>query len=199
MCADTSFLSQSTLNLHEEVMKSILFLITLTTIGTSLQAQTSSMPPTNPVVSAMKNEWTQVAGYIAKAADQMPEADYAFKPTPTVRTFGELIGHLAGSQNLICSSALGETPKATEDDIEKNVKTKSGLVAALRASTDFCARAYAQSDAAMSGATKLFGSDATRFAALARNTIHDGEHYGNIVTYMRIKGMVPPSSQPRTQ
>lgn len=174
-------------------------LILLALGATASISSAQSTTKADPVVSSMRSEWQELAGYLAKAADQMPEADYAFKPTPTVRTFGELIGHLAGSQNMICSSALGETPKATEDDIEKNVKTKSGLVAALRASTDFCKRAYSQSDAAMSGATKLFGSDATRFAALARNTIHDGEHYGNIVTYMRIKGMVPPSSQPRTQ
>ena len=57
-------------------------------------------------------------------------------------------------------------------------------------------RAYAQRDAAASMPTKLFGQNATRFSALVRNAVHDGEHYGNIVTYMRLKGMVPPSSQP---
>lgn len=180
-------------------MKSILFLITSTTIAIPLHAQASNKPPGNPVVSAMKSEWTQVAGYIGRAAEQMSEADYAFKPTESVRTFGQLIGHLAGSQNLICSAALGETPKAAEDEIEKSVTTKAGLVAALRASTEFCMRAYSQGDAATRGATKLFGANSTRLAALVRNTVHDGEHYGNIVTYMRIKGMVPPSSQPRTQ
>ncbi len=175
-------------------MRSSFILLVLFATATNSGAQ-SAAKDANPVVSSMRNEWKTIAGYIAKAADQMPEADYAFQPTSTVRTFGQLIGHLAGSQNLICSAALGEPPRAAEDDIEKNVITKAGLVAALRASTEYCTRAYSQPDAATGGATKLFGSDATRLEALVRNTVHDGEHYGNIVTYMRIKGMVPPSSQ----
>ena len=169
------------------------FIMTANTAG-------AQSPPAkaDPVVASLRNEWQMLSGWISKAAEQMPEADYAFQPTPDVRTFGQLIGHLAGSQNLICSNALSETPKAGEDDIEKSVKTKAGLVAAFRASTEFCTRAYSQADAALGGATVLFGSPSTRLAALVRNTVHDGEHYGNIVTYMRIKGMVPPSSQPRT-
>ncbi len=129
------------------------------------------------------------------AADQMPESDYAFRATPQVRTFAELIGHLADSQFYICAAALGEAPKAVEGDWEKKT-AKAELTGAFRASTEYCARAYAQPDAAASQPTKLFGQDATHFAALIRNAVHDGEHYGNIVTYMRLKGMVPPSSQP---
>ncbi|MDQ3081850.1 MAG: DinB family protein, partial [Gemmatimonadota bacterium] len=70
------------------------------------------------------------------------------------------------------------------------------LTAALKASTANCARAYAQSDAASAGMIKLFGQDQTRLFALMLNATHNAEHYGNIVTYMRMKGMVPPSSQP---
>jgi uncharacterized damage-inducible protein DinB len=178
-------------------MRSNFILLAFVVTANTVNAQ-SAPSTTDPVVASLRNEWQMLAGWISKAAEQMPEADYAFQPTPAVRTFGQLIGHLAGSQNLICSNALSETPKAGEDAIEKNVKTKAELVAAFRASTEFCMRAYSQPDAALSEATTLFGSASTRLAALARNTVHDGEHYGNIVTYMRIKGMVPPSSQPRT-
>lgn len=177
-------------------MKRVFIFLALTAAATEASAQTDGTG--NPVVSSMRREWQMVSGYIAKAAEQMPEADYAFRPIPTVRTFGELIGHLAGAQNLICAWALGENPKAGEDDIEKNVKTKAGLVAAFRTSNDNCMRAYTQADAGLGGAIKLFGSDATRLDALVRNTVHDGEHYGNLVTYLRVKGMVPPSSQPRS-
>src|SRR6266508_1109323 len=100
-------------------------------------------------------------------------------------------------QTIICSAALGLASTAAEGDIEKKVTAKAALITALRTSTDLCTRAYAQSDAATTAMTKLFGEDRTRFAALLRNTVHDGEHYGNIVTYLRIKGMVPPSSQPQ--
>jgi len=150
----------------------------------------------NTAVTGAKNVWNAMTGYVTTAAEQMPEADYAFKPVATVRSFGELIGHIAGAQNMICAAALGEK-QPNEDDIEKSVKTKAGLVAALKASTAYCARAYAQSDAASAGPTKLFGQDNTRIGALTLNAAHNAEHYGNIVTYMRIKNMVPPSSQPR--
>ena len=159
------------------------------------QATTSATPT---VAGALRRQWQTITGYITKAAEQMPESDYAYKPTPQVRSFGELIGHMAGAQDLICANALAETPKGGEDAVEKSAKTKAQLVAALKASTQFCERAYNQPDAGLSGATKLFGSDATRLDALVTNTVHNGEHYGNIVTYMRMKGMVPPSSQPST-
>jgi uncharacterized damage-inducible protein DinB len=92
--------------------------------------------------------------------------------------------------------ALGE-PEKSEDEIEKSMTTKAQLVAALRASSEYCHRAYAQSDAAAAGEATVFGDKQTRMAALVLNTTHDAEHYGNVVTYLRIKGMVPPSSQPR--
>lgn len=173
-------------------MRSALLLVLL--IANTAGAQMAKPKAANAMVAAAKERWQPVSEYILKAAEQMPEADYAFQPTPAVRTFGQLIGHLAGAQNLICAAALGEPSKA-EDDIEKNVKAKAALVEAFRASNAYCARAYAQSDAATGGSTKLFGNETTRFSALISNAVHDGEHYGNIVTYMRIKGMVPPSSQ----
>jgi uncharacterized damage-inducible protein DinB len=83
------------------------------------------------------------------------------------------------------------------DAIEKSTTTKAALLEALRKSNEYCARAYAQSDAEAQRATKFFGQDVTRLYVLGVNTVHDNEHYGNIVTYMRLKGMVPPSSQPR--
>ncbi len=146
-------------------------------------------------VGTSRNAWQQVTAYITQAAEQMPEKDYAFRPTHDVRTFGQLIGHLAGAQNLICASAMGVQGRA-EDEIEKSVTTKAGLIAALRASTEYCARAYSQSDAMSAGEVTLFGGKATRLAALTLNTTHNAEHYGNLVTYLRIRGMVPPSSQP---
>jgi uncharacterized damage-inducible protein DinB len=178
-------------------MKMILLFVFLAvaTAPCGAHAQTGGMA--DPVIGSVGHEWQQLAGYISRAAEQMPESDYAFRPTPAVRTFGQLIGHLADGQFFICAAALGETPKAVEGDWEKKT-AKAELTAAFRASTEYCVRAYAQPDAAGSLPTKLFGADATRYAALLRNAVHDGEHYGNIVTYLRLKGMVPPSSQPAT-
>jgi uncharacterized damage-inducible protein DinB len=175
-------------------MKTILLFVSLAvlTVSQSTQAQVS---PANPMIGSIGSEWKRVSGNITRAAEQIPESDYGFRPTPAVRTFAQLIGHLTDAQFEICAAALNETPKAVEGDWEKKT-AKAELTAAFRASTEYCARAYAQADAAASLPTKLFGDNATRFNALVHNAVHDGEHYGNIVTYMRLKGMVPPSSQP---
>jgi uncharacterized damage-inducible protein DinB len=146
-------------------------------------------------VAAIRALWQQQSGFLLRAAEQMPDSEYAFKPVASVRTFGQIIGHVAGSQNLMCAAALGE-PAKSEDDIEKSVTTKAGLIAALRASNEYCRRAYAQSGAAAARSTMLFDEKQSRMFALALNTTHDGEHYGNVVTYFRIRGMTPPSSQP---
>ena len=150
----------------------------------------------NTGVDALRAMWNQVTQNITIAAEELSEADYAYRPTPEVRTFGQLVGHVAGAQYMICAAALGEAQRA-EDEIEKTRTTKAALVEALKASTVYCNRAYALSDAALGGQTELFGQKQTKMQTLALNAVHNGEHYGNIVTYMRMKGMVPPSSRPR--
>ena len=145
-------------------------------------------------VDAARSNWQGMSNYITRAADQMSEADYAYKPVATVRSFGQLIGHIAGSQYMFCSLVMGDAARA-EDDIEKSTTTKAGLVAALKASNEYCAKAYAMNDSQAAGMIKLFGQDRSKMNALVMNAAHLGEHYGNIVTYMRMKGMVPPSSQ----
>ena len=157
-------------------------------------AQESAKPGSSPGVDALRAMWEAQSGYVLRAAEQMPEADYAFKPVATVRSFGQLIAHVAGAQYTMCAAALGDAPK-DEDEIEKSTTGKAKLVAALRASSEYCSKAYAQSDADAARAITLYGQAATRMWALALNATHDGEHYGNIITYMRIKGMIPPSSQ----
>ena len=144
--------------------------------ATQLQGQAATNEA-NAMVATARAEWQPIIGYITKAAEQMPEADYAFRPTPAVRSFGELIGHLADGQTIICNAALALASTAAEGDVEKKVTAKADLIAALRKSTDLCTSAYAQSDATTAGMTKLFGEDRTRFAALVRNTVHDGDQW----------------------
>ncbi|MBC7790382.1 MAG: DinB family protein [Anaerolineae bacterium] len=175
-------------------MKRAIPLLLLLCATPAAAQQTVSANPALAVGTA-KYMWELMTNFVTKAAEQMPEADYAFRPTHDVRTFGQLVGHVAGAQNLICAAALGEKA-GNEDDIEKSTTTKAGLLTALRASSQYCQRAYAQSDAASAGATTLFGGPSTRLRALVLNATHNSEHYGNMVTYMRIRGMVPPSSQP---
>lgn len=175
------------------IASSLALAASIALVPTSLSAQGASKPA-DPSLAAMHGNWKQVIGFITAAAEELTEADYAYRPVSTVRTFGELIGHVAGSQNMICAAALGDKQPA-EDAVEKAAKTKAALVKALKESNAYCEKAYAipASQAGMS--VELFGAPSTRAGALALNAVHDGEHYGNIITYMRMKGMVPPSSR----
>lgn len=156
-------------------------------------ARTAGTASPNPAVAAAAGPYEQVKNYLLRSAEQTPESLYAFKATPEVRSLGQLIGHVADGQTTICSAALGETP--SQPSAEQTMTTKAALVEALKASITLCDRAYAQTDAQSMGMTKVFGSDVTRLGALVMNSTHDFEHYGNIVTYLRLNGIVPPSSQ----
>src|SRR5688572_2335179 len=148
----------------------------------------------NQAVATARMLWEPMVGYITTVAEELPESTYAYKPTPEVRSFGQMIGHVAGAQYMFCATALGE-PDRAEDEIEKTRKTKAELVAALKASTQYCGRAYAQTDKAAQQKVKLFGQERTRLFALGVNATHDAEHYGNLVTYLRLNKIVPPSSR----
>jgi uncharacterized damage-inducible protein DinB len=147
----------------------------------------------NPVTGTLAPAYAQIRDYLIAAAEQVPEADYGFKPTPDVRSFGQLIGHVANAQFMICAAALGEQSAGTQNF--EQVTEKAALVAALRTSSAVCERAYAQTDQAVLQPAQLFGQERNRLFVLLLNTSHNWEHYGNLVTYMRLKGLVPPSSQ----
>jgi uncharacterized damage-inducible protein DinB len=171
-------------------MRAPLFIVSLLASGVfaPLHAQE------NVAVGMARQLWEPMIGHITSVAEELPESTYAYKPTPEVRSFGQMLGHVAGAQYMFCAAALGE-PSRNEDDIEKTKKAKSELVTALKASTEYCKKAYAQTDKAAQGKIKLFGQDRTRLFALGLNATHDAEHYGNLVTYLRMNGMVPPSSR----
>lgn len=148
----------------------------------------------NPLIGDAKGTWDMIKVNLAKSADKMPEEHYSFKPTPEVRSFGQLVGHVANANFRICSRAHTEKPPA--EDIEKTVTAKADLVKALNASIAYCDAAHAgMTDAAATEAIKMFNRDMTKLGVLNFNTMHDFEHYGNMVTYMRMKGLVPPSSE----
>jgi uncharacterized damage-inducible protein DinB len=151
----------------------------------------------NPTTGSIRGAHDVVKGYLLKAAEQVPEEHYAFKPTPEVRSMGQLFGHIADANFMICGAASGE--KGTMSGIEKSKTTKADLIAALTASFKFCDAAFdGMTEARANETVKFFlPGTHTRLGLLAFNNAHDFEHYGNIVTYMRMKGMVPPSSAGR--
>jgi len=177
-------------------MKRLLVSLLLCTAASPVAAQAQhSAGAAQGAVAAARPQYEEVKDYLLRSAEEMPEASYDFRPTSGVRTFGQIIGHLAGSHEAFCGAALG-TRRPESAEYEK-LTSKAELVAALRKSFEECDRAYAISDAAAAGHVRMFGQDMTLLGVLIMNIGHDNLHYGNLVTYLRIKDLVPPSSQPR--
>ena len=152
--------------------------------------------PDNVLIAFNKDVYGGVKNILLRSAEKMPEENYSFKPTDAVRTYGQIIGHVADAQYLFCSSATGETNPAP--GIEKSKTSKADLVKALNDAFAYCDKAYnGMTDAHAADMVKFFGRDQPRLSILAFNSAHNMEHYGNLVTYMRIKGLVPPSSEQR--
>ena len=159
----------------------------------ALPLAVSTAAAQSPAAEA-KALWKSSIGYLNQSADEISESMYSYKPSPDVRSFGELFAHIAGSQKMYCAMALGEQVPG-EGDVEKTAKTKAAIVAALKESNTYCERAYSQADDALKPPVDIFGTQHPRFYALLANAAHNGEHYGNIVTYMRLNKLVPPSSR----
>ena len=163
-------------------------------LGAQQAAQTPPSPPANPITASEKGLYSFVSGAVIGAAEKMPESNYAFKPTPEVRSFGQLVGHLADANYSFCSQALGVDDPV--NGVEKTKTTKADLVSALKGAVAYCNQAFdGMTDAKASEMTKFARFDLARVSLLSLNTAHTDEHYGNMVTYMRLKGIVPPTSE----
>jgi len=164
----------------------------------ALAVPAAAQTPANPLTAATKATFDLIKGNITKSAEKVGEELYSFKPSPEVRSFGQIVGHIADANYMICSAAGGDA--GPKDSIEKTKTSKADLHKALAESFAACDTAYAaMTDAKGTEMAKFFGREQPKMAILAFNTAHDFEHYGNLVTYMRIKGIVPPSSEPKTQ
>jgi hypothetical protein len=142
----------------------------------------------------LKQAYNNVKNNIVRAADKVSDADYSFKATPDVRTWGQLIGHIADSQLRGCSAINGSPKQPTAG----SMTAKADLVAALKDSFAECDKAFeALSDANATQPVPAGRGQRTRLGALYGQVAHDNEMYGYMSVYMRLKGVVPPSSEPR--
>ncbi len=148
----------------------------------------------NPFSTVNKFSYARTKGILLRAAEKMPEENYSFKPADSVRSYGQIVGHLADAQYLFCSTASGE--KNPGLNIEKTKTSKADLIAALKEGFVYCDKVYdSMTDASSTQMVSFFGNSMPKFAVLQTNIGHNMEHYGNLVTYMRIKGIVPPTSE----
>lgn len=149
----------------------------------------------NPLMAGSKSLFEQVKNVLMRTAEKMPEENYSYKPAEGVRSFGAILGHVADAQYFFCGTASGQ--RVAPKGIEKSATTKEAIIAGLKESFAFCDAVYGKmTDANAAEMVNLMGQR-TKLSALDFNVAHNFEHYGNLVTYMRMKGIVPPSSEPR--
>ena len=166
-----------------------LLLIVAATAGTLL-AQAPAAPLS--YVNEIKQSYTGIKNNINRSAEKMPESEYGFKPSPDVRDFGAEVAHAADIQTTLCSMALN----APKQGNAASLKTKADLIKALQESNALCDQAYnSLTEANASEARPFFGGGRrTLIGVLEFNVAHHNETYGTMVPYMRMKGVVPPSS-----
>lgn len=149
----------------------------------------------NPLSAHNRHLYGGVRQILVRTAEKMPEENYGFKPADSVRTFGQIVGHIADAQYAFCSAVLGEKNPAPK--IEKTKTAKADLVAALSEAVAYCDKAHASiTDKSGSETVKFMGSEMPKFGVLTVNSLHSIEHYGNLVVYLRMNGIVPPTSEP---
>ena len=160
-------------------------------------------PPT--VAGAVRNFYNGIKDNVTRSGDKMPEEFYGLRPgtQQEVRTFGQHLAHIANFNYLWCAQAKGEKNPNAGINLEKTLTTKDQFMKALRASYEYCDGAYTALTDANSGEVITITQEngrqtqQTRMGLLMLNIVHNEEVYGSIVTTLRIKNIVPPSSEPR--
>jgi len=178
------------------------FAIAVVLAGAYACARTDPPPAapanTTAIVKALQSSWDAAKNNIVQSAEVMPEENYGFKPADSVRTYGEILAHVAGANYVFCSAAKGTKSTVAEDQFEKTATTRAAIVKALADSMAYCDSVFAGLTDAQLAETidqPFNQGKGARSAPILGNVGHLNEHYGNLVTYMRIKGIVPPSSR----
>jgi hypothetical protein len=167
----------------------------LASAANAQQTAPESSQVTNPVSSTIKSQMPRFAKNMVAAAEAMPAEKFSFKPSPEMNAYGHLVLHILQTNNLLCSKISG----AASPDVKlADSDPKEKLVAALRASFDFCSTALANvDDSKLSDPLVLFGNrPSSRAGALI--ALSDGwyDHYSTQAIYLRLNGILPPSAQP---
>lgn len=142
----------------------------------------------NPITKTLSIFTSNMQDKIMNAANMMPESKYSYRPTKDVRSFGEIVTHIADISYFLCSNMKGEAapPPAS------GKTSKADIIAYLKASFTYCDGAYSGfTDAHLNDPANFFGNSTNKMFMLTQLGNHDALHYGNLVTYLRINGLVP--------
>jgi len=186
------------------VKKITLFAMCALLLALPAGAQNANPVAKDPLAAMLRGFFARNHDILLRTAQKVPENIYGMRPgeQTEVRTFGQIIGHLANFNYFYCANAKEEKNPQAANDFEK-LSNKADLVQALSGALNYCDATYAALTDASAMQTIQVTQDngkpltALRMRTLVQNIAHNNEHYGNLVTYMRIKGIVPPSSEPR--
>ena len=186
----------------------IMGLLALSATGVAAQqppAPQQPPPPLPGLIVEIKNAYTTIETNIVKAAEQFPTEKLTWQPTPAVRSWARLIGHITDDNNSACWLLAGEAQApARVDTLDSqespaNKLSKDDLVKGLKDSVERCNKAFANVNESNMAERNGPAGRRSKLFSLIYNTSHTNEHYGNIATYMRLNNLVPPSSAPRGQ
>lgn len=180
-------------------MRTFCTVLLVVALAPGAAAQTpSAPPPANPISDGIRGQWNGVKRNIQRSADLMAAEGYDYRPVDGVRTFGEILAHVAGASYAICAAAKPEKTPFGEDHFEKTATTREAIIKATAEAIAYCDGVFTALTDASAGqmVQSPFGpNQMTRTAVLLLNIGHNNEHYGNLVTYLRMNGIVPPSSR----
>jgi hypothetical protein len=175
-------------------MKNMILMVVLLLTASMLSAQApAAAPPANPMSSEIKTAYTRVANNLLAMAEKMPEENYAFKPVPEIRSFAGTLGHTIDMQARPCATVNGSQAPAAAS----NMTAKAELVAAMKAAMAECDKAFGSltDETAVQLLSSGRGPGRSKLGTLYGMVIHDNEEYGYLCIYLRLKGIVPPSSE----
>ena len=164
------------------------------------QGQPAAAQAPQTLVSEVQRQYVTVTNNAFAAAEQFPEEKYTWQPTPDVRTWAQLVAHMTDDANSNCwmmGGAAAAPASAERGTPAPNAKSKADLVAGYRTAIDLCKKAFDNVTPATMGDPSGGRGNASKLGQLIGITAHTNEHYGNMVTYMRLQNLVPPSSQGR--
>ncbi len=159
----------------------------------------AAVKPADPELKVVLDSWNEIGGKLTAMAEDFPEDKYDFKPTPAQRTFAEQLLHAAGSMYYFTDPVMGRKPPAAEDPKRDQYKTKADIVAFVKkAVADGAAAIQSKGEKGLMTEVDYLPQQKARVLDIAYGLIeHSGEHYGQLVVYYRLAGLVPPESRPK--
>src|SRR5580700_7386959 len=159
----------------------------------------AAVKPADPELKVVLDSWNEVGRKLIAMAEDFPEDKFDFKPTPAERSFAEQLLHAAGSMYYFTNPATGQKPPAAEDPKRDQYKTKADVVTFVKKSvTDGAAAIQSTGEKGLTTEVVYYPGQKARVLDIAYGLIeHSGEHYGQLVVYYRLAGLVPPESRPK--